>query len=83
MVLTRFCGPAATFEACVRVFVNVFMHAYFGIEKPAKVQPVLAVKCNVFAVGFAGGLTPTPVHFWSREQQQPGLYLKAKKLCYV
>lgn len=53
------------------------MHAYFCIEKPVEAQPVPPVKCNVFAVGFASGETPSPIHFYFREQLKPGLHLKA------
>ena len=70
------CKPAATWCVCV-YFVHVFMHAHICIEKPAKAQPVLPVKSDVFAVGFASGVTPTPVHFCSRELHKLGLHLKA------
>ncbi len=53
------------------------MHAHICIERPAKAQPVLPVECDVFAVGFASGGTPTPADFCSREQHKLELRLKA------
>lgn len=40
------------------------------MKEAANAQPLLAVKCDVFAVGVAGGVTPTPAHFCSRSQDK-------------
>ena len=51
------------------------LHAHIFMEKPAKAQPVLPVKCDVFAVGFASKVTPIAVHVDSREQNKLELRL--------